>query len=65
MTGTSASGVIVGQVQQRELRQFIFGSSSASLCFHKLVELAKKFIGTELVGIIGFEVWKQRVVVIA
>src|SRR5208337_3421011 len=35
------------------------------LGFHKLVELAQEFVGAELVGIIGIEVGKLRIVVVA
>ena len=49
LAGTRASGVVVGQIEQRELRKFFGGS----LRFHKLVELAQEFVGAELVGIIG------------
>jgi hypothetical protein len=44
-----------------ELRKFFRGSFR----FHKLVELAQEFVGAKLVGIIGFEIRKERIVVIA
>ena len=52
---TRASGVVVGKVEQRELRK-LFG---ASLRFHKLVELAQEFVGAELVGIVGLKSGKS------
>src|SRR5208282_2864398 len=61
LAGTRASGVVVGQVEERELRKF-FG---ASLGFHELGEFAEEFVGAELVGIVGVEVGKLRIVVIA
>src|SRR5216684_4664302 len=61
LAGTRASGVVIGQVEQRELRKFFGGS----LRFHKFIELAEKFVGAELVGIVGIEVWELRIIVLA
>src|SRR6266436_5657918 len=58
---TRASGVVVGQVEQRELRKF-FGRS---LRFHKLIEFAKEFVSAELVRIVGIEVGELWIIVFA
>src|SRR5215470_8459729 len=61
MSRTRASGVIIGQVEQDELRQLLRGS----LPFYEFVKLAEKFVGAKLVGIVGVEVGKERVEVIS
>ena len=53
--------MVVGQVKQRELWK-LFGGS---LRFDELVELAQEFIGAELVGIVGLEIGKERIVMVA
>src|SRR5450755_2454527 len=61
LSGTRASGMVIRKIEQCELREF-FG---APLCFHKLVKLPQKFIGAKLIGIIGIEIGKERVKMIA
>src|ERR1700726_828043 len=60
LAGTRASGVVVGQVEQRELWKFFGGS----LRFHKLTEFAEEFVSAELVRVVGIEVRELRSVVV-
>src|ERR1700733_5017991 len=60
LRGTRASGVIVGQIEQSELGKFFI----RSLALYELAELAQEFVGAKLVGIIGIEVGKLRIVVV-
>jgi hypothetical protein len=53
--------VVVGQVKQDELRQFLPRATGS----HELIKLAQELIGAQLVGIVGFEVGKERIIVIA
>src|SRR6185369_7336613 len=59
----SAVRVVVGKIEQDELRQL---SSLAFLArAHKSFKLVQKFVGAELIGILSIEIWKQRIEVIA
>src|ERR1035437_10586989 len=52
LAGTRTAGVVVGPVEQRELRKLLGGS----LRFPELAEFAEEFVGAELVGIVGIAV---------
>lgn len=54
-----SAGVIVGQVQQDELRQLFRGAAR----LHKAIEFPKEFIRSELVGVVDLEIRKERILV--
>src|SRR2546426_6997435 len=60
-----ASGVIVGQVEQYERGQLKFRAFVGLPGVDVGPELAQEFVGAELIGVVGLEVGKQRVEVIA
>ena len=58
---TCSPGVIIGQPQFHELRQFLCRAAS----LHKLPKLAKKLVGAKLIRIVNREMRKKRIDVIA